>query len=324
MPIAVDDLAAVPQVRISAASDLLWLLLWIQKRPGHRPHPALSRLEPLPPPLVTRAQRFWGDDPIFSELIVLAHAGGHLFDHSPDALFADLAGGMPALGDLPLRSETREERELILGRLERLRADSRLRRRYVELLRDAWALVDELWHDEALPALEAGVRLLTERATRGADLFDLAPNLPKGGDQLVGLARDALRRGELVLALGYFAGWYLVLDLPGVVLVGTRHDAPSRVDTRRQEMESIAGELRVLADPTRLAILALLAECPLSVTELMGMLGLAQPTISAHIRLLREAGVVRPARSGARTNYTLESERLHEILRRPNQAIPQV
>ena len=51
-----------------------------------------------------------------------------------------------------------------------------------------------------------------------------------------------------------------------------------------------------LADPTRRAILSRLAEGEASVSELAEPFGLAQPTISKHLRVLEEAGLIQQAR----------------------------
>lgn len=50
--------------------------------------------------------------------------------------------------------------------------------------------------------------------------------------------------------------------------------------------------LQLLSDPTRCALVAVLAAEPLPVCDLVPLLGLSQPAISRHLRLLREAGMV--------------------------------
>jgi DNA-binding transcriptional ArsR family regulator len=55
-----------------------------------------------------------------------------------------------------------------------------------------------------------------------------------------------------------------------------------------------------LADPTRRAILARLATGPATVTELGQPFGLRQPTISKHLRVLEEAGLIRQGKDAQR------------------------
>ena len=63
----------------------------------------------------------------------------------------------------------------------------------------------------------------------------------------------------------------------------------------------LTGLLKVLADPTRLRILALLEREELSVGELARALGLAQSRVSNHLRVLREASLLAERHSGAST-----------------------
>src|SRR5678816_3864991 len=60
-----------------------------------------------------------------------------------------------------------------------------------------------------------------------------------------------------------------------------------------------------LADPTRRAMLARLAEGEATVSELAEPFGLAQPTISKHLRVLEEAGLIQQGREAQRRPRTL-------------------
>lgn len=69
----------------------------------------------------------------------------------------------------------------------------------------------------------------------------------------------------------------------------------------------------VLAEPTRRRILDLLLERPHMVGELTEQLGLTQPGTSKHLRVLREAGLVRVRQDAQRRWYELRPEPLIEI-----------
>lgn len=73
---------------------------------------------------------------------------------------------------------------------------------------------------------------------------------------------------------------------------------------------------RALGDPTRLEILGLLAATgdPLCVCELQTRFDLTQPTISHHVRVLREAGLISGTRRGPWNYYRLERGRLREAM----------
>jgi DNA-binding transcriptional ArsR family regulator len=68
-----------------------------------------------------------------------------------------------------------------------------------------------------------------------------------------------------------------------------------------------------LAEPHRRAMLALLLERPRVVGELVERLGLSQPGTSKHLRVLRDAGLVRVRRDAQRRVYELEAAPLAEL-----------
>jgi ArsR family transcriptional regulator len=82
--------------------------------------------------------------------------------------------------------------------------------------------------------------------------------------------------------------------------------APGSPPLKGKELDALAGKFKALSDPTRLSIVNSLAnreEC--CVCEFQH-LGLSQPTISHHLKILREAGLVEVARKrGTWTFYRL-------------------
>ena len=69
----------------------------------------------------------------------------------------------------------------------------------------------------------------------------------------------------------------------------------------------------VLADPSRRRILDLLRTREHMVGELVGDLGLSQPGVSKHLRVLRDAGLVHVRQDAQRRWYGLQPEPLEEI-----------
>jgi DNA-binding transcriptional ArsR family regulator len=71
---------------------------------------------------------------------------------------------------------------------------------------------------------------------------------------------------------------------------------------------------RALGDPTRLLLLAQLAERERSGGELVRKLGLLQPAVSRHLRVLREAGLVSDRREAQRVLYSLRRSGISELI----------
>lgn len=75
----------------------------------------------------------------------------------------------------------------------------------------------------------------------------------------------------------------------------------------------MASTWKALADPHRRAAIALLCERPRTVTELVEGLGLSQPGTSKHLRVLREAGLVRVSPQAQRRVYEIDPAPLAEL-----------
>jgi DNA-binding transcriptional ArsR family regulator len=85
--------------------------------------------------------------------------------------------------------------------------------------------------------------------------------------------------------------------------------------TLQQEITQLeANFCAALSDPNRLLILYALNEKPLNVTELTNELGLSQPTMSRHLKVLRERGLVQTVRTGTVITYSLSDPRLIQAL----------
>jgi DNA-binding transcriptional ArsR family regulator len=75
-------------------------------------------------------------------------------------------------------------------------------------------------------------------------------------------------------------------------------------------MESAFG---IIAEPNRRAILHLLASSERTVGEIERQLGMTQPAVSKHLRVLREAGFVEAQVDAQRRLYRLKPEALQEV-----------
>jgi ArsR family transcriptional regulator, arsenate/arsenite/antimonite-responsive transcriptional repressor len=101
-------------------------------------------------------------------------------------------------------------------------------------------------------------------------------------------------------------------------LFGERY-APSAAE----RAEAMAPVLSALADPTRLRIVSILLDAPdgsCCGCDMEQPLGLSQPTISHHLRVLREAGLVEGERQGRWVHYRVVPDRLAEVA---NALLPQ-
>lgn len=96
-----------------------------------------------------------------------------------------------------------------------------------------------------------------------------------------------------------------------------------RPKLRAKETAGYTSLLRALSDETRLKMTAMLAAAdePICACDLEGSFDLTQPTISHHLKVLKDAGVVTTEKRGTWVFYEIDRKRLdalgrlHEVLR---------
>lgn len=84
----------------------------------------------------------------------------------------------------------------------------------------------------------------------------------------------------------------------------------------RSDAERLAHVLKALADPGRLQLVSLLLAAPgreVCVADLVEALQLAQPTVSHHLRVLHDAGLLHRERRGSWAWYSVADDRLDEV-----------
>ena len=82
-----------------------------------------------------------------------------------------------------------------------------------------------------------------------------------------------------------------------------RRPLPESLDARDAALATLA---KALSHPVRVAILRRLRGTDACVNELVGGLPLAQSTVSQHLKVLKEAGLIRGEIEGPRVSYCLE------------------
>ncbi len=71
--------------------------------------------------------------------------------------------------------------------------------------------------------------------------------------------------------------------------------------------------MKALCEPTRWRLLALLSQKAYCVSALAILLNISAPAVSQHLRVLRDAGIVKCEKYGYHTHYMLDKERLCQL-----------
>lgn len=292
----------------SAAIELSWLVATC-----HREELAL----PTTAELFTRADAFWNDGcGLGIELLVMAQQLGCLtgWDVAPLFSLGDVRVVVPpALG---LESETEEDRAITIARLERLGRDRRLRTRYSTLLRDLWTVATPAWTTLGRPSVERAMTRMQASLDHGLGADGLIP--PKHiaqRSEFQQLVAAASTGGSLVVTPAYFARQKgHIVALPGLLSVAVGAGVTTDMAKRRNDAERIAAGLKLLSDATRIVILDELDRQPATVGETAQRVGIAQPTASAHLRQLRDAGLIEAHRDGQRTVYRVQRDHVERVI----------
>jgi DNA-binding transcriptional ArsR family regulator len=317
MPIQSERARAISiKVVPSAALELMWVL-----HNGGADHVLEGRFASIEAVRVAfgpTLRSFWGDGVRgFGEMVVLADRSRSLLDSDIHGFFAGIdraAGSSTATPSL--LSESPAERTAIDARLDALRTDPNLRARYITLLKEVWEAVRVEWEQTGRAAVIAATRDWQKQLAEGIPFRDLLQRsrLWPGRPDFEGLADAAAADGRMVLTPGWFFGDIHVEELDGWMYLGRGIQPHSHDADLRQTANHVSKTMKAFADPTRLAILMWLAQRPASVTEISRQFKLSQPTVSAHVQLLREAGVIEDRPSGRSSLLSVSEESVREVL----------
>ncbi|MFH0859850.1 MAG: metalloregulator ArsR/SmtB family transcription factor [Candidatus Altiarchaeota archaeon] len=83
----------------------------------------------------------------------------------------------------------------------------------------------------------------------------------------------------------------------------------------RQKAKETANLLKLLAHPTRLSILNILAEKDVCVCVLAELLGKRQPNISQHLAKLKDNGMIEDYPVGKLTFYRIKDKKIRKLMR---------
>jgi DNA-binding transcriptional ArsR family regulator len=334
VPILADQPTGVPTRSVTAepslASDLSWLLLtaaspsvrarYRENVASNPPDAGISRGAAIVfdghDDLAERVRTFWaddGDETSFTEMQILAYYAGALYETDPEALWDALARAVATVPlDLPVPSETPEHLVAFSDRFRRLKDSPALVREYIDLMKEVWAPVDAMWQ-QALPTIEEAGRHVVAQFERGASLDVLVTRGCEIYEERLPEIKTDIEHGKRVVFVPcLFFGSSMYLEFPDLVFFGTgvgTGDADARART-----ELVARRLKAVADPTRLAILHTLAAAPSTVGELSAMFRLAQPTVSMHIKVLRQNGLIRSERHAGRLRLSADPAAVESLL----------
>jgi DNA-binding transcriptional ArsR family regulator len=309
----------------SLACDLSWLLSVAARPAMQARYPQLADMFNGREDLADRVRTFWRDgseETCFTEMQILALHAGVLGETDPGALWQALEGAVRTIPlDLVMPSESPDDIATYVQRFEQLKRSPKLLRAYLDLLEEVWRPVDAMWQ-QAIPVIEEAGRHVVAQFERGRSLQTLiTPGCDIFRERLPVIAGNVEAGQPLLFVPCLFFGTSMFLEVFDVVVIGT--DVGQGNVLARARTESVARRLKAVADPTRLALLHSLASAPSTVSELAHLFRLAQPTVSMHVKVLRQSGLVRSEREAGKLRLSADPAAVESLLADLRQAVLQ-
>ena len=308
----------------SASSELAWLLNLLTQTARYA-EPALAELESsllpgisrLRKPIKERLSAMWNDELAgCPELMYAAHEADCVLDDSLNRLFAWLADRpTKSSPDHAMLTEPEPDRLAIAGRLRKLRESARARDAYRSVLVEVWHLASSAWERHGRAVVAQACDAWKLKLNSGVAIEELVPpRHPLTYADRLGFDDLFTHRAEFALSPLYFcmSGGH-VIDLDDYVSIAV--PASDLLPVRKvRDAAFVSDRLRILAEPSRVQILIHLLSAPSGVMDLARSLRMSQPTVSGHLKILREAGLIQPRRFGTRTVMVASRKRIERLL----------
>lgn len=84
--------------------------------------------------------------------------------------------------------------------------------------------------------------------------------------------------------------------------------------TKETNIGKLANTLAILGDSSRLAIVCYLMDSKANVSEITSYIGMSQPSISHHLRLLKDARILKAEKKGKQVYYSLNDDHIKTII----------
>src|SRR5690554_1068966 len=312
---------SLPEVRSATATvlQLLYAHYFLTRPAGANPGIVpgwKQRLQQRDPELVAELSTEFRPGERRHFFLVLACELGYWDDADPARFLTDL----PSLPGLLLsRFEAQPELQPEPGLADDLRNLLSVRNSWADHMQRLADALREEW-------LDSGQRVVEEHRTQFDDRFhetgDIIKALPPYHfirfEKTAASIRTAEGKQEIVvIPLYYAAAGGFSFKSGGRQFVGFGLRSEHVFDDIRARVDREARKIKALADPTRFLLLTLIARYSgfsLTVGDLAQYLGVSQPTVSGHLKILRESGLVEVERQGNRSFYRPDATAIRELL----------
>ncbi len=302
-----------------------YLLTRITERPGRKLPHWYSFLEEAEPALILelRAASQAASPLGRHDLFLMASSLGYWKDDAPERFLNDLptlpTRLLELLEDRP-ESDQVEDDALWDGLVGRMRGldDHEGWRSSTHLFR-LWDSLRPMWLERGLDTVVEHCRLFSEKLEETGDIVRALPpyHFTRLEMSASNIRAAAQRKRIIVMPLFFANAGGFSFDAAGELFVGFGLHSGHALREATERVDREAQRLKALSDPTRLLLLTLLtrySSFAITVGDLANHLGVSQPTVSGHLKVLREAGMVHVERDGNRSYYRPDRDAIEELL----------
>lgn len=322
-------------IRVQAAPSAIFELMHVGNRltPRVRRHKRSLWMEELiarRPNLGSPLFSFWDDDyPVGIELPFVAAYYGYIrdtdaarfFDSLPELMLRNHHATLnrpkgTAAQSLLTQADIRMT-EVIDARIARL-TEAEFANLYAELWMEIWAEMKPLWEKEGLPLCTREAERINKALLKGDNVLDIVPREHLGHlERYSSIVTTYSQQSFVLVTPMYFinvGGHTIYAEEMLCIGYGLQHE--NAIQALAQRSQNLAQQVKALADPTRLMILSLISEFKHDITvgDLAKRFSVSQPTISGHLKILREAELVQVTREGNRAYYTADVKRIADLM----------
>ena len=192
-------------------------------------------------------------------------------------------------------------------------------RRFLSSLKRLWKVLEPMWNEEGRAQAERASREFMAKYRETGDVLRALPTHHftqfEGDSQAI---RKSLENNKLLAVPLFFASsGGFNFDFTGAHYIGYGIQSERFFETLSARVGAAAGRIKAVADPTRLMLLTLIARYDgfdMTVSDFASQLGVTQPTVSGHLKLLKEADLVTLEKRGNKAIYKLNTPALEEAI----------
>lgn len=296
--------------------------------------PWLGMLYRQHPDLVDSIKTFWPgvltDSSDVPDLLLLAVCSlGYARDPDLQRLFTEF-GSLPkraaaylesARGEIFEHDHYHKEERKYGNLIEHFAAlqDSGPRKRFLALLKQLWKLLGPIWDQEGRLQAERASQEFTARYRETGDVLRALPahHFVQFEDDRQRIRKSLEKNKLLVTPLFFATGGGFNFDFADAHYIGYGIQSERYFETLTARVAVAANRIKAVADPTRLMLLALISRYTgfdMTVSDFAAQLGVTQPTVSGHLKLLKDADLVTMKKKGNKAIYKVNTAALEEAI----------